>query len=171
MWKKILSLIILTLLVVHLTGFYVYFVVRLSSIRTTMREQLAQLPDNQLELVTVPISRFRASWAAEREMKWEGHMYDIARIERSADVMNVYCVRDHDEDGLLNFISAVVNMTQQDTQPAPLSVVKFFTLKFITGPAVALRDMGPIVAIPAFCYSFSALIAFNIHPPTPPPRG
>lgn len=171
MWKKILSLIILTLLVVHLTGFYVYFVVRLGSIRTTMREQLAQLPDNELELLTIPNNRFRASWAAEREMKWEGHMYDIARIERSVDVMKVYCVRDHDEDGLLNFISAVVDLTQQDTQPAPLSVVKFFTLKFITGPVAAVRNPGPTVAIPAFCCSFSALIPFNIHPPTPPPRG
>lgn len=131
MIKKYTSLVLVAMLVVHLAGFYVYFAVRLGDIRMTMREKLADLPEDQLDVVRIPVQQFKSGWIEEREMQWQGNMYDIARVERQEDTMIVYCVHDEDEDNLLNFIGAIIDMGQQDTRPAPMSVVQFFTLKYV----------------------------------------
>lgn len=170
MVKKSISLMLVTALVIHLAGFYVYFVVRLGDIRMTMRERLTELPPEQLEVVRIPARNFKASWMDEKEMKWQGKMYDIARVERGTDIVIVYCVHDKDEDNLLSFIGAVIDMSQQDTQSTPSSVTQFFSLKYILTPLTCQkRPVGEIIS-PECPYRVSSNPAF-ILPVTPPPRG
>lgn len=169
MLRKYTSLLLIALLVVHLAGFYVYFVVRLGDIRMDMREKIARLPAEQLEIVPVSARSFRMQWLEDREMKWEGKMYDIARVEKAGDIVLVYAVHDKDEDGLLNFISAVVDMARQDTRPTPASVVQFFSLKFVIDQtpewcSEIIRQDSPFV--PAIFFLSSA----SLDSPTPPPR-
>jgi len=169
MIRKYTSLLLVALLLVHLAGFYVYFVVRLGDLRMSMREKIALLPAEQLEIVRVPASSFRMHWLEERELKWQGKMYDIARVEKAGNEILVYAVHDKDEDGLLNFISAVVDMARQDTRPTPASVVQFFSLKFVIDQAYPwsfdiIRLDSPFV--PTVFFASSA----SLDSPTPPPR-
>jgi hypothetical protein len=167
MVKKYISLLLVGVLVIHLAGFYVYFIVRLGDLRMTMREKLAELPADQLEAVRIPLQKFNISWMEDKEMKWQGKMFDIARVEYQNDRVIVYCLHDKDEDGLLSFIVAVIDMSQQDRQSAPPSVTQFLSLKFILScPERPVRR----IASPVCPY----LTSFNpvfILPVTPPPRG
>jgi hypothetical protein len=102
-------------------------------------------------------------------MKWEGKMYDIARVERAGDTVLIYAVHDKDEDGLLNFIGAVVDMARQDTRPTPASVIQFFSLKFVIDQTLEwsseiIHSGSPVAP--------SVLFPSSVSPdsPTPPPR-
>ena len=138
--KRVVSIVVVCVLLLHLAGFYIYFVVRLGEIRLEMRHELALLPSNALDLVTIPRSQFQDSWKDKMEMKWKGKMYDIARIESDGETINIFCRHDKDEDDLLSFISAVVNTSQDDQ--VPHSIIQFLTLEFEVHPASALVKSG-----------------------------
>ncbi len=169
MLKKYTALLLLCVCLTHLAGFYVYFAVRLGSIRMAMREKLAELPDDQLDVVTIPAAEFQAAWLEEREMKWQGNMFDIARVENRGGVIDVYCIRDHDEDGLLNFLTAIMETTKEDTAETPTSLVQFFTLEYITcGSLCPLPPSrsGTKDSTAYLCASYLVII----DPIAPPPR-
>jgi hypothetical protein len=169
MVKKYTSLLLIGMLVIHLAGFYVYFIVRLGDLRMDMREKLAELPADQLETVRIPLHQFKTSWIEDKEMKWQGKMFDIARVERQDDIVIVYCIHDKDEDGLLSFIGAVIDMSQQDTQSAPSSITQFFSLKCILAPLTSPER--PVREITSSVCPYQ--VNFNpvfILPVTPPPR-
>ncbi len=169
MFKKYTSLFLIGLLVIHLAGFYVYFMVRLSDLRISMREKLEALPASQLTTVQIPAHQFRASWLAEREMKWMGNMYDIARVEHKGDLVIVLCIPDKDEENLLSFISAVIDTGSQDTRPAPLTLTQFFSLKFIVSenlcPPISATKLKTLQS--RYLFHFKPV---TIIPVTPPPR-
>jgi hypothetical protein len=170
MVKKYTSLLLVAMLVIHLTGFYVYFIVRLGEIRMSMREQLALLPADQLDMVLVPRTAFRASWLEEREMQWNGNMYDIARVETVGDFVTVYCKQDKDEENLLSFLTAVVEMTSEDSRPTPDSVTQFLSLKFVVVDITCPPMVATIIDWPQRPYPFQ-IIQVSLIPTTPPPQG
>ena len=170
MVKKYTSFLLIGLLVIHLAGFYLYFMVQLGGLRMSMREKLETLPAAQLTAVQIPAHQFRTSWLAEREMKWMGTMYDIARVERSGNSVIVYCLADKDEENLLSFISAVVEMSSQDNRQTPPAVTQFFGLKFI----VPVSLLPPLTAIKVEATQTPYVVHLalvNLVPVTPPPRG
>ena len=169
MVKKFISLLLICLLVIHLAGFYVYFVVRLGELRMEMREKLASLPADELDAIPIPLGQFKSSWIDQREMKWQGRMYDIARVERSGESMIVYCLQDTDEDNLLSFISAVVEMSSQDTRQAPTDVTQFFSLKFVIPGSLCPPRSAIEVEATQTPYAVH-LAPVNLLPVTPPPR-
>lgn len=170
MFKKYTAVVILALLAFHLAGSYVYFIVRLGEVRMTMREKLAELPDEALDVVVIPRPAFRSDWLAEREMKWEGKMYDIARVEWSATTVRVFCLHDKDEDGLLNFLSAIVETSRQDTRQTPAAVIQFTSLKYVVLsmnlPVCPVRDI--VVGETGYPNLEPSFIS---DPLSPPPRG
>jgi hypothetical protein len=167
--KKYFSILILTLLMIHLAGFYVYFVVRLGEVRMEMRKKLASLPDDRLEVVAVPKASFKASWLEEREMKWKGRMYDIARVEVGEKTILVFCLHDEDEDGLLSFLSSVAETSRQDRRDAPDSLVQFFSLKFVTSP-VLISTPDPVLPVNLLTVYNAHTCSFDTDPDSPPPR-
>ncbi len=169
MLKKYTALLLLCMCLTHLAGFYVYFAARLGSIRMAMREKLAELPDDQLDVVTIPAAEFQAAWLEEREMKWQGNMFDIARIENRGSVLDVYCLRDHDEDGLLSFLTAIVETSQQETAKTPPSVVQFFTLEYITCGALCPAAPSKSGTTNSTAYQRASYLVIN-DPLAPPPR-
>jgi hypothetical protein len=169
MTRKYISLLLVGLFLVHLAGFYVYFVVRMGDIRMEMRKKIALLPAEQLEVLRIPATSFQSSWLEDREMEWQGRMYDIGRVEKGAEEILVYGLHDKDEDGLLNFIGAVVDMARQDTKPTPTPVIQFFSLKFLAHQSFTLFCAVPSKQsnfIPAF-FLPSAVFLDGL---TPPPR-
>ncbi len=170
MVKKYTALFLMAILVIHLAGFYIYFIVRLGDLRMEMRGKLAVLPVEQLEVIRIPVLQFRGAWIDQREMKWGGNMYDIARTERAGNWIIVYCLRDNDEEGLLNFISAVIDMGSQDTRQAPSTVTQFFTLKFIVSGIIFPPRPVVTLAVSQASYKFHVM-PVDLIPVTPPPRG
>lgn len=160
---------ILAVVLIHLAGFYVYFVVRMGEIRMSMRMKLAELPADQLQAIPIPVDKFQSTWLEDLEMEWKGNMYDIARVQPSGDQVVIYCLRDNDEDGLLNFIGAVVDMSRQDTRPAPTQVIQFFSLKYVTSFPLALVRVKRVIAEPG-TYSFIFPESLSVVPSIPPPR-
>lgn len=170
MAKRFGSIVLLVVLLAHLAGFYAYFFVRLGELRMSMREKLAELPAQQLDVVRVPKDQFKASWLEEREMKWQGRMYDIACVQPDGNDLLVYCLHDKDEDGLLSFLSAVVDLSRQDNARAPISVVQFLALKFVPGTVVLPgRPVAEIfIGFTRYLNSYSSVLSDSL---TPPPRG
>jgi len=169
MWKKAFSFVILALVLVHLAGFYMYFVVRLGEIRMSMRMKLADLPAEQLQAIPIPVQDFQSRWLDDHEMEWRSNMYDIARVKPSGDMIVVFCLRDNDEDGLLNFMVTIVDMTRQDSRPAPTQVVQFFSLKYVASPPLAVVPVASRLVAP---YSYSSVFpnSLSVVPSSPPPR-
>lgn len=169
MIRKYTALLVVALLLVHLAGFYVYFVVRLGDLRMSMREKISLLPADQLEAVRVPAAEFRKQWLEDREMEWQGNMYDIARIEKSGTDILVYGLHDKDEDGLLNFIGAVVDMARQDAQQTPAPVVQFFALKYVISHSI-LFHVEEMTDVPIDPLTVLRTTPGHLQHLTPPPR-
>lgn len=167
--QRLFSVLILCLMVAHLAGFYVYFVVRLGEVRMEMRKKLADLPASELEVISVPRESFRSAWLDELEMKWRGNMYDIARVEPQGKYMIVYCLHDEDEDNLLSFLASVVETAQQDNNQAPDSVVQFITLEFVASSVLLPQINEQTLAKAATGFTMSTT-SFLDGPGSPPPR-
>ena len=108
-----------------------------------MRHELAKLPAESLDLIHVPRAEFMKSWLAEMEMKWQGKMYDIARVEFDGDVVKVFGRHDLAEEDLLSFIASMAHTASKDHQPVPNSVLRFFTLEFEALNKTFLAFPGP----------------------------
>ena len=126
--KRFISIALVCLLLLHFAGFYVYFIVRLGEIRSQMRQELAMLPAESLDLILVPREQFMKSWLAEMEMKWQGKMYDIARVEFDGDVVKVFGRHDSAENDLLSFVTSLAQTASKDDHPVPNSVLRFFKI-------------------------------------------
>lgn len=167
--KRIISILLVCILVINLAGFYIYFVVRLVELRMEMRQELALLPSDQLEKVIVPLDKFKPSWLAELEMKWNGKMYDIARIEADANGFVVYALHDATEDDLLVFINRVIDVSSNDKNKAPSAIIQFLMLKFV--PVASARYMSQNFVV---IVHYSAYLLFQMDtellPESPPPR-
>lgn len=168
--KKVISILIVCVLLLHLAGFYVYFLVRLGEIRTQIRRELALLPVESLDLITVSKKQFQKSWTDDLEMKWKGRMYDIARVEVDGDVVKVFARHDSAEDDLLSFITSIVQTASQDEQRVPNSVFRFFTLEF------EVLNKMPVAFLDSTRFDHSSRYLtpqsfFDLSITSPPPRG
>ena len=168
--KRFISIAIVCLLLLHFAGFYIYFIVRLGEIHIQMRHEFAKLPAESLDLIHVPRAEFMKSWLAEMEMKWEGKMYDIARVEFDGDVVKVFGRHDLAEEDLLSFVASVAQTASKDHQRVPNSVLRFFTLEFEALNKTSLAFSGANRFHHRSRY-IKPQSLFEIPITTPPPRG
>lgn len=129
--KKGFSIVLLSLLFLQVGGGYVYFVARLSSIRTEMREQLKTLPDHELTLLTLSESDYKKAKVDDHEVKVEGQMYDIARVERRDGKVLIFAKHDEAEDNLLSFLQEMLHRSANDKKPVPNQFIQLLTLDFV----------------------------------------
>ncbi|MBS1545024.1 MAG: hypothetical protein JST14_15415 [Bacteroidetes bacterium] len=129
--KKAWAILIITLFAAHSVGFYAWFVLRLSDIHTAAKEQLSLVPFDHLSRLQIPAKSFNREWLSDLEFKWEGKMYDIAKLEMDGDFVIVYALHDADEDELLSLLDTVLRTSQQDQKPVPDAVVQFLSLIFV----------------------------------------
>jgi len=167
--KKGFSIVLLSLIFLQVGGGYVYFIARLSSIRLEMREQLRTLPDHELTLLTLSESDFKKAQVDDHEVKVDGKMYDIARIETRKGKVFVFAKHDEAEDNLLSFVQEILNRSANDKKPVPNQVIQLLTLDFVLienefpqNSSVYIRHAS--VYVRAF-YGNPSLID------APPPRG
>ena len=135
------SLLFLLLMVVHLAGFYVYFVFRLHTIHEQARAELINRPDHQLARLELTAREFESLGGDDGEIRYNGRMYDIARTEAHGDRMVVFALHDADEDDLLAFIAAVAKTADQDHQQAPQAFTFFLSLTFLPTAEFIFPDL------------------------------
>lgn len=129
--KRLIIIFFIGLLLAQVVGFYVYFATRLVAIRQEMRAQLKFLPAEELTLFVLNAEEFRQAKVNDHEIKVDGKMHDIARIEKKADKLFVYALHDEAEDSLLAFLSEIASRSSKDKKPLPTQLVKLLSLQFV----------------------------------------
>lgn len=167
--KKIFSALFLSVLLLQVAGCYVYFIVRLSGIRSEMRQQLRHKPDEELTLLTLTEEEFRKAKVDDHEVKVDGKMYDIARIAFHDNRLLVYALHDEAEDNLLTLLAEMVNRTSHDKKPVPSQLLQLLTLQFV----LIENKMPAISGISVFHKTpyNRAFLTFISGIEIPPPRG
>jgi len=168
MVKRTLSVLVLSIFLAHFAGFYVYFFVQLKQVRKEMRVKLKDLPEEELELIKLSFTEYQKAKIEEHEIRVEGKMYDIARVEEKNGVILVYCLHDKAEDNLLAFLDKILTLPLKDKK-APPQLIKFVSLSFIVPQAFAWKE-GAERLFKSFTYYHLYVSAFFPTLHSPPPR-
>jgi hypothetical protein len=129
--KRITSIVFLLLFLFNFAGIYFYFGVRIFTIKQEMRAALKNKPDSELTRLELPVAEFERSRVDEHEVKVNGKMFDIARIQFAGDRVIIFCLHDEAEDNLLSFLDAVSSRAHNDKHPVPGTIVQFLSLTFL----------------------------------------
>jgi hypothetical protein len=167
--KKIIGILFLSVLLLQVAASYVYFIVRLSSIRSEMREQLKHIPDEELTLLTLSPEEFRKAKVDDHEVKVNGRMYDIARIVVQKDTILVYALHDEAEDNLMALLNEMVKRSSKDKKPVPSQLIQLLSLIFVPVDSQVLQNSA-VVFTHATAYSETLLSLYSVIE-SPPPRG
>lgn len=164
--KRVVAVLMLALLGAHLVGSYVYFVIRAAEIKREMRATLRATPAEELDMLVMTRAEFDAAREDEHEIKWQGRMYDVARVEPVAGQVVVYALHDEAEDNLLAFLDAVLKNSAGDKKPVPDSLFSWLSLKYMS-PVVVTVNPGPSTLKPFTPYyeTFSELARTIVSPP------
>jgi hypothetical protein len=138
--KKIVSIVILSLFLMHLVGFYVYFVVRQGQIRQEMREAIGYLPAEEFETFVFTEAEYQQIKVNANEVKIDGKMYDHSAPQFEDGKVTIFARHDQDEDNLISFLHEVVNAAAHDEEPVPSQLFNFFSLTFITDNPISLTS-------------------------------
>jgi hypothetical protein len=168
MIKRGLSILVLCLFLAHFAGFYIYFFIQLKQLRSEMRAQLKNLPADQLQCIKLSNEEYKKAKVEEHEVKVDGKMYDIARIQFKADTVFVYGIHDRAEDSLLAFLDKILSLPLKD-KSAPNQVLKFTALTFIV-PVIFQHNISRcIIPIEETAYLLSDSTFIQL-PDSPPPK-
>lgn len=168
MVKRSLSVLVLCLFLAHFAGFYIYFFVQLRHVRKEMRAQLKYLPEEQLQLIKLSTTEYKKAKVDEHEIKVNGKMYDIARIQVKTDSVLVYGLHDKAEDSLLAFLDKILSLPLKDKN-APNQVLKFTSLSFIVPEVLQHNTSRCVIPVAKTGYLVSHT-QFIHNPVSPPPK-
>jgi hypothetical protein len=166
--KRLYAIVIFAILFVNSAGFYVYYILQLQQIHAEMREQLKYLPEDQLEILDLSYREFLEARIEEHEVKVNGKMYDIARIERSGDRIKVFCLHDELEDNFLALFGELVSKPI-DESSIPETVIQFIDLNFVFDVSAVMIRSSFVKITPGFIYQPSSGISLS-DILTPPPK-
>ncbi len=166
--KRSLCILFLGILLIQVSGCYVYFIARLTAIRIEMREQLNHLPDDQLTLLTLTTEEYQKAKVDDHEVRLNGKMYDIARLIIQKDKVLVYAIHDEAEDNLLSFLDEIVKRSTNDKKPVPSQLVQLLTLIFL--PTENQLPVNSSVALIHATKYTQSYLAFARLIDSPPPR-
>ncbi|MFZ1808564.1 MAG: hypothetical protein WAU36_15130, partial [Cyclobacteriaceae bacterium] len=159
---------VLTILLTHLIGFYVYFVVRQGQIRQEMRESIGSLPDEEFETFVFTVEEYQKIKVNGFEVKIDGKMYDHSTPKFENGKVTLFARHDKDEDDLISFITKIVNSSDQDKKPVPSQLLSFFNLTFLSPQQLTFVIQQD--KIQSFdCYS-SNLLTQYFPVESPPPQ-
>jgi len=167
--KRTVSLLVLTIFLMHFIGFYAYFVVRQGQIRQEMRASIGYLPAEEFETFVFSIQEYEKIRVNDHEVKIDGRMYDHSAPKFKDGMVTLFARHDEAEDNLISFLSEVVNTASNDNKPIPSQLLNFFSLTFITGALITLHQLPPVNNL---FYHSSEKISPNYFPvESPPPKG
>jgi hypothetical protein len=166
--KRIVAILVLGLLLTHFTGYYIYFIVRMGQIRTEMRQQLKYLPQDQLARFELTQQQYGRVRVDEHEIKVDGKMYDIARIEKAGNHLVVYAMHDQAEDDLLAFFNEIFERAYSDKGKTPSGLTAFMSLNFLIEQNLVIQTQEVLVThCTAFINRENSVV---LGPDAPPPQ-
>jgi hypothetical protein len=168
--KKAFSIFILGVLFCNGIGFYAYYAVELLRIKLSMREAMAQMPPDALQLIRLNVAEFKHVLIDEQELELGGKMYDIAYTRCANGIMEVYCLEDKAEGNLIRFISKVIG-EPVDPESVPGVAVNFVTLLFMLPERLSLQPSCSQLAKGYSSEKFRPSDGFTLIPNPPPLRG
>jgi hypothetical protein len=166
--KRSFSILLVATFLVYFAGFYIYFILRLTEIRSEMRSQMRALPKEQLHQLILSPADFEKSKVEDDEIKVDGKMYDIAWVETTNKEVTVYCLHDEAEDNLLSFLDEILKNASNDKKQLPSGI--FSLLEMDVLPKIlntSSKDVALQKGFTAYkCYVNDFIPLLN----TPPPR-
>jgi hypothetical protein len=175
--KGALSMLFLIIFSFPITGTYFLFKIRQFGIHGAINRLIQQESrDHKLILLKIPLSTEKNTDVFERtdemEFKFEGKMYDVAKMERHGQFNWYWCVLDQDETALEESMETV-NSTLLDPDSGQnkndkalhvfLNTLFFQITIFDFTPSLAVRGML------AFFWK-STFLPLGTKPSTPPPQ-
>ncbi len=121
----------ISFILANVVGFYVYFIYRLREIKLEMLSALKNYPEEKLQRLVMTVQQYAQAINDEGEVKWEGFMYDVARVIPQGDQRIVLALRDKAETNLLAFLNKVVETTGKDDKTPPGALTQFLSLVFM----------------------------------------
>jgi len=134
-----------------------------------MKAQLQAQPTEKLELIKLTSQNFKNAKVDEHEIKVNGKMYDISRIEKKGDMVWVYCLHDKAEDSLLSFLDTILSTPLKDKN-APSQILKFTTLTFLL-PAYTSLQQTISTSLTSITFYKASTFSFVLSLKSPPPKG
>ncbi len=160
---------VLLVFVIHFVGVYIYFVVTLQRIHSEKRAMIRSLPLEKLQRLEFTLVSYEKAKVDEHEVKVNGKMFDIGRIEFQEDKVVVYALQDADEDSLLAFLNKVTTQTSQNNTRAPSQFTQFISLLFVVPPGISVNApcMSHETSLTKYFFTECSFVAALV---TPPPR-
>ena len=143
--KKLYAVFVVLIMLVNTAGFYLYYPFALQAIRKEMKALLKTLPDEKLDFFILDENAFRKARVEAHEIKLDGRMYDIARIEIRGGFYHVYCLHDQKEDSLISFLGYVLGKPFK-SDPFPKVIQQFLGLVFILPSTIVIKSFHWVVA-------------------------
>lgn len=153
------SLILLTILLFNLFGFYIAFTVEQREIKEEMTALLQDKNEEHLQLLTFTKLEYdNIVWLETgKEFRLNGKMYDVERIETHKGIIRLFVAEDAKEMRLLNgFINLFASQSNNATNSSPVkNLLAHFMQDFILTPS----------GLPFYCVVISKPFTLQAIPP------
>jgi hypothetical protein len=165
--KRWMALFLFLLLWIQVAGIYLFFVARLAQVHEESRDRLKEKPLEELERLELTETEYEEARVNDREVKLNGKMYDIGRMQREPGKVILYAEHDVAEDDLLAFVEAIWNNLQQDQKPMPSFVTHMFTVIYLLPyPLKIVERSGEwMTPYPCPAKQYSSYILIKAGPP------
>jgi len=165
---------LISLVIVNLFGFYSIFFIRQTSIRNEISADISKGPVTQLQHFRFTQNQFaHLNWTlAGKEFYLNGHLYDVAGIERTNGAVEVTVEYDASETELVdNFLSLFSSEHDKDMNSSPLkTIISHFQQDYVTSFQEFLLFAQPVKPVlPAADHNLPPTL-FVADKTSPPPQ-
>ena len=108
-----------------------FFMYLIKKLHTEKDALLRQLKQNPFEFTT-SVKDYETAMTRKGEIRWQGRMYDIAKTVVYGDSIKIFCLRDNEEEALIDQLGAFLH----DNTRTPKGLLLFEWIKMICLPFV-----------------------------------
>jgi hypothetical protein len=137
MFYRLSSLLVLSILLLSMSGYYPIFKLEQWKIRKEVKKRMKEsLPLEDLVCVSSQ-NADEIEWEEEgKEFRYKGQMYDIVYVENMGSMSHYYCIHDEEETGLFVQLDELVKKQMDDLETPIGKTAKnllkvFFSLQYI----------------------------------------
>jgi hypothetical protein len=131
--KKAVAILLLSTLLVSLTGFHLLYRFQIGEAKAEMHERLhaGLMPSGIKKLVIKAQDRQQIQWEeANREFYFEGKMFDVIRLQEKDSVLIIDCISDEKESRLVQQL-LLQNNKDHTSKPASFLLIKLLTTVYV----------------------------------------
>jgi hypothetical protein len=130
--KSCLAAVLLLLVILQSGGMMVCYTVQQEMIREEMMEELRR-EEKDTEILFLLPEEFTACRVAEREIRYNGRMYDIRSVERKGRHLMIKALRDHKEESLLGALQKMIHHSKDKTGRVLQQVLALSFVSYLPG--------------------------------------